>query len=383
MADYWQLPDGIDEVLPPRARELELTRRVALDVFERWGYEYIEPPIIERLAALTVGSDSSVERQAFKLVDPVGGDLLAVRAEMTAQAARIDAHSRASTEGPQRLCYAGPVARAHRSTPLSSRMPYLVGAELFGADGVNADAEVAGLLIEVLDRCEVASPLLVLGHVGIFRSLADRLNLDETRRRQVYDALQSKSETDIAALLESDQSSAMISLAGMMGDETVLARANSELGREVAPAIAELGALSEALKAKKPDIRLFFDLGEVAGYDYHTGALFSAYGEERGQPLARGGRYDGAGEKFGRRRSATGFDVDLKQLPPRSSVESKRQGAVYAPMGFDASLQSAIDEMRAAGERVVQALSDDEVIPAYCDRVLELHKGEWTAKSLR
>ncbi len=366
MTDYWRLPEGIDEVLPPRARELEQTRRRVLDVFDTWGYEYVEPPLIERLDGLLVGSAEDMEQQMFKLTDPESGETLALRPEMTSQALRIDSHSLAQESGPQRLCYAGPVARSQRSMPLSTRVPYLAGAELFGASELAADAEIISLLAEVLQVGGVSRPLLVLGHAGIVRALLRSATSDERQQRLLYNAIQDKSESDINALDTGGEGERLVALTRLMGRSDVLARASEELGSDVRGALADLQSLCEELGSRLPDVDVFFDLAEVAAYGYHTGVVFAAYGNERGQPLARGGRYDGLGGKFGRIRPATGFDLDLKQLP----LGHGHHRAIFAPTGSEPSLLTAIADLRGRGERVVQALSTNQDVPALCDRRL-------------
>ena len=158
--DFWRLPKGVDEVLPPRARHLELLRRAVLDLFDLWGYDYIEPPIVEYLDALLVGND--LKLQTLQVADQVSGRTLGVRADITSQAARIDANSlsrrplssspsSAEQESPtRRLCYAGPVVRANPQGVLESRVPLKAGAEIYGCLGVEADLEIMCLAIDAL-----------------------------------------------------------------------------------------------------------------------------------------------------------------------------------------------------------------------------------------
>ncbi|MCZ6617424.1 MAG: ATP phosphoribosyltransferase regulatory subunit, partial [Gammaproteobacteria bacterium] len=145
----WRLPDGVDELLPPAAWALERIRRTVLDVFHVWGFDYVEPPLIEYLDALLVGSGNDLDLQTLKVVDQRSGRMLGMRADMTSQAARIDAHSLQTNE-VQRLCYAGTVVHANPQAVLASRVPVKAGAEIFGSTSLAADAEVVALLVEVL-----------------------------------------------------------------------------------------------------------------------------------------------------------------------------------------------------------------------------------------
>ena len=227
----WRLPAGVDELLPPDAWSLEQVRRTVLDVFTRWGYEYIEPPVVEYLDALLVGGGDDLDLQTLKAVDQRSGRLLGVRADMTAQAVRVDAHSR-PVAGVQRLCYAGNVVFANPVSPLDARVPLKAGAELFGAETLRADAEVIGLLLEVLAAVGIDQPILVLGHMGIYHSLVAGLDLGPSKGTALFEALQSKAESDIAGLLDDGAArDALVRLPSLMGERDVLADARESLAR--------------------------------------------------------------------------------------------------------------------------------------------------------
>jgi len=389
----WRLPPGVDELLPPEAWSLEMMRRTVLDVFRVWGYEYIDPPIVEYLDALLVGASDDMDLQTLKTVDQRSGRLLGVRADMTAQAVRVDAHSR-PTEEVQRLCYAGNVVFANPVSTLDRRVPLKAGAELFGATSLKADAEVIALMLEVLTSVGITDPILVLGHMGIYQSLVREMDLDAALAAQLFNAVQSKAETDIADLLDGKPGrELLISLPSLMGDREVLATARESLASaaadmsaaaditaaaDVSAAIDQLEKLADLVNDQSPGVRLRFDLSELVGYGYHQGPVFSAYHADLGRALARGGRYDGIGEAFGRGRPATGFDVILNELI--GSGESG--GAVWVPwMGTEPEAEEAcikaIRSLRTAGEVVVAALSEDERRPERCDRVLNNRDGDW------
>ena len=129
--EQWLLPDGVEEVLPGRARAIEQLRRQTLDLYQRWGYELVFPPLIEFMESLLNGGGRDLERETFKITDQLTGRLMGVRADITPQVARMDAHS-LRREGPNRLCYAGTVLHTRPRGPLESRTPISVGVELFG-----------------------------------------------------------------------------------------------------------------------------------------------------------------------------------------------------------------------------------------------------------
>lgn len=312
---FWRLPDGVDDLLPPRAWELELVRRKVLDIFHARGFDYIEPPLIEYLEALLVAGGRDLDLQTLKAVDQRSGRLLGVRADLSSQAARIDA-SRLGTQGVARLCYAGPVVHANPQNLMDSRVPIKAGAEVFGSAELEADAEVIALMVEVL-QAELA-PVVVLGNMGIYRALTHPLGLDEDVEHSLFAAVQCKSQNDIRALVgEGALADLLVALPQLMGRiedlESAcleLAGAPAEVGRE----LARLQRLAGLVKDCCAGVDLRFDLAELAGYGYHNGPVFAAFHGGHGQALARGGRYDGIGATFGRARPATGFDVNLKRL---------------------------------------------------------------------
>lgn len=390
MTHAWRLPDGIDEVLPPGAWALETLRRRVLDLFRAWGYEYVEPPLVEYLDSLLVGLGGDLELQTFRMVDQRSGRMLGVRADMTSQAARIDAASLAG-DGVRRLCYAGTVVHANPMRVLESRVPLLAGAELFGHSGVEADAEVVALMVAALDCAGIAAPVIELGHVGVFRALADAGKLGGCEPA-LFDALQRKSEPDIDALardasIKGATRSFLHALPNLMGGEHVIDEARAlakRLPAAVMRALDEVAELGRVVRRRVPGVELRFDLGELSGYGYHTGPVFTAFGPALGRAIARGGRYDGLGSIYGRARPATGFDVNLKHLP--QPVGEK--GAIWVP-ALDAargkrqqSLEAKIAALRANGERVVCSLTNGERPAGECDRELVFASDRWLVRAL-
>ncbi len=380
MADQkWRMPAGMDEWLPPAAWQLEQIRRRVLDVFRTWGYEYIEPPVVEYLDALLVGAGDELDLQTLKVVDQRSGRLLGVRADMTPQAVRVDAHSR-PVEGVARLCYAGNLVFANPASSVDTRAQLKAGAELFGSSSLNADAEVIALMIEVLAQAQVDNPVIVLGHMGIYQSLVTRLDLGEQERAALFAAVQSKAETDIRELLpDGPVADALVALPALMGTQAVLDEARrllSDSAEAIDPALGELEELAGIVARGAPQVSVRFDLSELAGYGYHNGPVFSAYHADRGQALARGGRYDGIGGEFGRARPATGFDVSLKTLVTTQDSPS----GIWAPWVTDAdraSLEARIATLRAAGEIVVAAIDAQDTAPEICRRELIADGGGW------
>ena len=379
--DRWLLPDGIEDILPDRALDVERLRRRLLDLYHCWGYDLVIPPLAEFTASLFSGSGSDLDLLTFKITDQLSGRMMGVRADITPQVARMDAHS-LHRECPTRLCYAGQVLYTRPRSPLESRSPIQIGVELFGEAGLEADLEVIALLAETLTRAGVDTPHLDLGHVGIYRGLEEQLTLTPARKRELFELLQQKDATLptwVAEHVRDPKLAQMLTaLPGLCGDAGVLERAAVELAGApagVARALAELGQVVQALRERRPDLGLFLDLGELRGYHYHTGIVFAAYAPGTPAAVGHGGRYDHVGAQFGRARPATGFGIDLGFLcdlvapaaPVLPGIFAAAVGAASAP-----GLAEAVARLRASGERVVCGFPGQvpDLAELRCDRVL-------------
>ncbi|GGC11579.1 ATP phosphoribosyltransferase regulatory subunit [Marinobacterium zhoushanense] len=388
LADRWLLPDGMKEMLPPRARQVEMMRRRLLDLYHCWGYDLVMPPLAEHLESLLTGVGRDLELKTFKLTDQVSGHTLGVRADITPQVARIDAH-RLRTEGPSRLCYCGSVLHTRPGHKLASRNPLQLGAELYGHAGVDSDVEVISLMLETLDAVGVRGPIsLDLGHVGVFSQLMSDAELTAEQQDDFLDMLQRKALPEIARFVEAlalapALSERLLALPRMSGGIEVLAQARALFAgsASISAALDYLERVAERVAARYPQTDLYFDLGELRGYHYHTGIVFAAYTPHFGQALAKGGRYDEIGRDFGRARPATGFSSDLKTLlETAEALPAPEQSAVLAPSGEDAELLAAVSELRLQGVRVVQTL-EGEVVPGCCDRQLVQKDKQWVVEA--
>ncbi len=380
----WVLPDHIQDVLPAEADRLEGLRRRLLDAFRGHGYQLVMPPLLEYLDSLTTGSGQDLKLRTFKLVDQLSGRTMGVRADMTPQVARIDAHL-LNRRGVTRLCYCASVLHTLPSTLTATREPLQLGAELYGHEGLEADIEIIRLLAEVMRIAEVPASRIDLGHVGLFRILAARAGLVPEREEELFDLLQAKDVPglrDCLAGVADPWRGALLALPGLYGGVEVLDKAAALLPGDagIARALAELRDLARALG----ELPVSFDLADLRGYHYHSGIVFAAYGEGSPAALALGGRYDRLGAAFGRGRPATGFSLDLRELALLAAGVPPR-GAVLAPAEDDAALAEAIAQLRAGGEIVMTGLPGHEGtwIEAGCDRQLTRRDGRWVVEALQ
>jgi len=385
--DRWLLPDGIEEVLPPEAQQIETARRRALDLFQRWGYELVITPHIEFIESLLVNAGQDLDLKTFKIIDPLSGRQMGLRADITPQVARIDAHALRRV-GPSRLCYAGSVLHAKPAALSTSRSPLQIGAELYGDPSTGSDLEVISLMLEVLELAAVPDVHMDLGHVGIYRGLAQAAGLTGSAEQQLFDALQRKAMDEIADLtadVEPALALMLRSLARLCGGSDVLDEAERLLAAApaaVRQSLADLREVASQLAMRYPALPLYFDLGELRGYHYHTGIVFAAFVPGLGQSIAQGGRYDDIGASFGRARPATGFSTDLKALVTLGdAVLTETATGIWAPYANDFSLWQQMCALRKTGERVVQALPGqalEAAAQAGCDRQLVLQDSLWT-----
>jgi ATP phosphoribosyltransferase regulatory subunit len=388
--DRWLLPEGIEEILPLEAQRLEAMRRRLLDLFDSWGYELVMPPLIEYLESLLTGTGRDLDLQTFKLTDQLSGRLMGVRADMTPQAARIDAHY-LKRSVPVRLCYVGSVLHTRPDEFAGSRELLQLGAELFGHPGPESDIEILRLMLTALQAIGIASPHLDLGHVGVFRRLAADAGLEGALESDLFEALQRKARPDVDALLAgsiltAERKAMLAALTDLNGGAEVLAEARTRLaaaGAAVTQALDNLQAVADAVAASHPDLPLYFDLAELRGYRYYTGVVYSVFVTGHGQAVAQGGRYDGIGKAFGRERAATGFSADLRRLLKILPGDAPVRAGIHAPWSRDGVLRKEVERLRAAGERVVIGLPGAAVSASElaCDRELVQEKGVWRIKN--
>ena len=351
----WQLPEHIADILPSTARELESAKEQLLALFRLHGYELVHPPLMEYSRSLLTHIDDGLALKTIRIVDQLSGLQLGIRADITPQVARIDAHLLSANNGINRLCYAGSVLHARPDGFLSTREPLQVGAELYGLQNIQADIELIDLMLKSLKVADVGEILLSLGHIGVFRALAAAAELTVEQSNQLLALMQNKDAATVRAQVEAWHLDGMWAkafslLPTLYGDREILAAARTQLPDlfAVSAALDDLQAVCDAF----PNQKVHIDLSELRVDNYHTGLLYAAYGSNCHDAVARGGRYDGLGEYFGRSRPATGFSFDLRTFIGRLP-ESKRATVVAVAAEDAARATHFIEELRAQGQSVV------------------------------
>lgn len=386
ISETWLLPDGVADVLPEQAQVIENLRRKSLDFLASRGYQLVYTPFIEYIESLSSLSESNqdLDLATFKVIDQLSGRLLGVRADMTPQVARIDAHVH-PVDGIARYCYAGTVLHTKPQGFNSTRAPLQLGAELFGSDSIDADVEMVDLMISLLKEAGLAEGMhLDLGHVGMFRSLVKQAELSKAIERQLSDLYQRKALPELAEFTRDlNFGSDFYALGRYASDLNALqAHLSAEVltNSEFKQAFEAVKATQAEIQARWPNLHIGIDVVELRSYHYHTGLMYAVYAPNRAAPLAQGGRYDGIGQHFGRARPATGFSCDLFVL---SAGRFESSAVVVAPKGSQPDLITAIQNTRAQGFRVIQLLGNDDLnsVP-YATHQLVLANGEWIVEKI-
>ncbi len=369
--NQWTLPDYVEDMLPDEAVYLESLRRSILDLYQAHGYFYVIPPMLEYIESLN-SNGQDMDLDTFKVVDQLSGRLMGVRADITPQVARIDAHL-IHNEEVTRLSYAGSVLRTKPASFLQSREPFQIGAELYGFKGIEADLEIQTLLIKTLNTIGIKTPVFDFNHLDIFTSLIASSNIERDLLDRLYEAMQKKDQSEVKSLtqsLDKKNREALIALVSLYGDVNILKEAEKVLPQDKAikNALQFLNQIDKALK--ESDIKISYDLSDIRGYQYHNGLVFSVYADQCYSPIALGGRYDNIGASFGRKRPATGFTMDLKNIVTLFP-NGKKAKAILAPQGNEVGLQKAIETLRQQGDIVaIDLFGDMNAIQNNCDRIL-------------
>ena len=382
----WLLPEYIQDMLPDEAWRIERMRAGVLELLRLSGYQLVAPPLLEYAESLLVNGSQDMDLRTFKLVDQLSGRTLGLRADITPQVARIDAHL-LNRQGVTRLCYAGSVLHTQPAGLMRTREPLQIGAELYGHSGLESDLEVQCLMLQALAALGITGVHLDLGHVSLFRALIKHAGITKELEAELFGALQGKDTPALRALvggLPQKVQDALLALPALYGGVEVIARA-----RKILPDYAEVKAALDELEQAAARLQplahsIGIDLAELRGYHYHSGMVFAAYHAGSHDAIALGGRYDDVGKSFGRARPATGFSMDLRQLHGLLEKQAQPKG-ILAPHRDDKVLQEKIAQLRAQGDAVVVDLlgAAAQRHELNCDRELVLRDGGWQVVEIK
>lgn len=388
MSRAWLLPEHVADVLPAEARRVESLRRQLLDLACSHGFELVIPPLVEHVDSLLSGTAGELDLKTFKLVDQISGRQLGLRADITPQAARIDAHL-LNREGVVRLCYCGSVLHARPVGPSARRELLQFGAEIFGHAGLEADLEVQQLALEGVAASGAGGLVVDLADARILRGVLAGVPLDAPVLQQVAQALAAKDAPSVQALAGSmppEAAQGLIAMLQLYGGPEVLERARACLPSRplIQQALDDLDWLAAHLRrAFGESLSVGFDLADMGGYAYYSGPRFAVYGPGFPDALARGGRYDEVGAVFGRNRPAVGFSLDVLALAGHAP-HRPAPTAIRVAWGEEPGLRAAVRRLREQGETVVYALpGEPEPAATHAfDRELVPAGGHWVVQAL-
>jgi len=380
----WLLPEYVEDILPIEALHIEVMRRQIIDLLMVHGYQQVIPPLLEYLESLLSGSGSDMDLHMFKVIDQLSGRMMGLRADMTPQVARIDAHL-LNSEGITRLCYANSVLHTVPSGITQTREPLQVGAELYGHSGLESDLEVQRIMLQCLSVAGVSKIHLDLGHVAVFRGLIKGASISRELEAELFAVLQAKDVSTLKELcikLQKNTRDALMLLPQLYGDKNILIDAVKRLPDypEIRTALNELSIVEEELK---PTVdKIAFDLADLRGYHYHTGMVFAAYANGCSNAIALGGRYDEIGKVFGRARPATGFSMDLRELFRLMKPQTYPSGIRAPFQKKNKELDNIIEQLRSSGQIVVMDLPGQENESLDCNRQLVFQNGQWIVEEI-
>lgn len=380
----WLLPEYIEDVLPKVALHIETMRRRIIDLLMVHGYQQVSPPLLEYVESLLTGSGSDMDLQTFKVIDQLSGRMMGLRADMTPQVARIDAHL-LNCKGITRLCYANNVLHTIPSSLTQTRELFQIGAELYGHAGMESDMEIQRLMLKCLAIAGMNQVHLDLGHVAVFRGIIKNANVSREMEAELFAVLQAKDTSalkEICASLKKNTREALLLLLELYGDKKILAVAKKRLPAhaEITLALEQLEMVDKELKSVVDTIA--FDLADLRGYHYHTGMVFAAYASGCSNAIAHGGRYDEIGKAFGRARPATGFSMDLRELSRLVEGMSYPMGICAPYQKKNNDLHEKIEQLRNEGHIVIIELPEQEESALNCDRRLVKREDKWVVEQI-
>jgi ATP phosphoribosyltransferase regulatory subunit len=341
---------GFRDLLPEEAEIVREAQESLLAEMRRWGYRHVITPMVESTNVLELGLGVEQRRRLFKFTD-TSGDVVALVGERTVPVARLVAGKLRSTPLPVRLCYAGPVLSADAGRFHQRRETYQVGAELVGARGPIADAEVIALAARCLEAAGLNRYQVDVGHAEFFQGIMDAVKLPDTVKAGVRAALAARDFVALEQLLEtttlrSAEHELLLRFPALRGGTEILdAAAGLVRNRRSEWALNELGRVRKLLEIYGLGHIVRLDLGAIRDFDYYTGIIFEGYGPDLGRPVAQGGRYDGLLARFGRPAAATGFVIQLDlvwemlQRGPAPPAPPRLDAAIaWMESGFETAL---------------------------------------------
>ena len=314
------LPQGVRDILPEEAREIEAIESSILPVFAANGFKRVITPALEYLDVLSLGMGAELNEQAVRFIDPASGRIIAIRPDITAQIARIVASHMKDYELPLKLSYNANVLRYVGGRTGRSLELRQIGAEFISKEpSPETDATMICMAIEAMKAAGLGAFKIDIGDVGFLRSILAETDLTDTEEARIKKAIGRKDAPGLEAVLDTckgitaEQNRVLLNLTTLYGEEEVMDKAAAGLGTGAALNVLEnLKKVWAIIAERGYKGSVTFDLGEVRGFDYYTGIIFEGFAGGIGKAILSGGRYDNLLEKYGYNCAATGFAFDVE-----------------------------------------------------------------------
>ncbi|MBE0576633.1 MAG: ATP phosphoribosyltransferase regulatory subunit [Desulfuromonadales bacterium] len=315
-----RLPTGVKDFLPVKAAKLDYLQNTLRGIYKSWGFRPVVPAVLEDLAVLELGLGTDLRERTFRFDDRQTGRLVAFPPDITPQVARIAATRMREMPLPFRLCYNGRVLRHAEQRLGKDRQIFQSGVELIGLSGPEADAEMIAMAVKCLQAVGATEFTIDIGQVEFLRGILDDLPLEPVQSRAVRTAIAAKDSSGLQQLLKKlpltgQQRTELLALPRLYGGREILSQARQAVTNPASQrALDNLEKIIEVLAVYGVEEHITLDLGEIRGFDYHSGLIFQGFLSGFGRAVCSGGRYDGLTARYGYPAPATGFAFNLYNL---------------------------------------------------------------------
>ncbi len=343
------LPQGLRDLLFPETIQEETIVRKILDSFEQFGYNKVDPPIIEFENTLKSGLGRFGAHNIFTLMDPVSQKILGLRTDITPQVARI-ATSRLSNEPrPLRLSYSGEIFRVTTNQLKPERQLFQIGAELIGAPNIHSDLEILYMTASTIEKLEIDSITIDINFPSLVQNLINEEELDHDHKKEVSTALSNKNLSKLNNKLKTvfepfmDLTGPVNNISKKLKNIKLSARSKDILFKGINTATL--------LQSKCPQISVTIDVTENRGFNYYAGIGFTVFAINLNKELGFGGHYI---LENGENATGVSLMVDSFMKITKNAPKSK---LVYIPFGIDWTKTS---NLRKKGYKVLHGLEPEK-----------------------
>lgn len=363
-------PEGVRDIYNDECEKKHYILDRMRQVIQSYGYRFIETPTFEFFDIFGQEVGTTPSKDLYKFFDREGNTLV-LRPDMTPSIARAASKYFPIETEPVRLCYEGNVFINNNSYQGRLKESTQLGVEFIGENSVDADGEIIALVVNNLKAAGLEQFQISIGHADLFRQLMKAADFDAEAEETLRDLILNKNFFGVDAFLErhqvTDDLRSLFSMLGKMYASPKEWAGMNEIALRfpgVADALSYLQELYELLEVYDVTKYVSFELGLISSYSYYTGILFSGYTFGSGEPIVKGGRYDGLLSYFGKEAPAIGFALMVDQLllaleRQKIAISAGQEAEIilYTPQQRKIAATTA-EELRNAGKIVRLHLMD-------------------------